>query len=234
MTTTTPTPDQLLVEKIMAGRTFQPTADPELYPDDDPSLFVRLNAETAARLHLAHMPPRFRGALLEQLKPEQHPESLTAWLDRHDAQTLILVGDFGAGKSYAAAAVANEAAVRAFRRSSRNQDVRWWNIATLLDDLRPSAPDAEGTWERAKTVPLLVLDDWGHVRVTDWATEQMWKLINARVEAGLRQIVTTTAVWGDLVQVWGQATMDRVREASVTVRVDGKSRRRPLPLGDAS
>jgi hypothetical protein len=239
----TPGPLDVLADQIMAGRNFQPS-DPDLFPGDDPAASVRKAAERAVRRHLDTIPTRLRGALLPpiipsdhpgQLKPEQQPDVLRTWLDDPDALTLLLVGEFGVGKTYAAAGVANEFAARAFRRGTRGQlPVGWWTVAGLLDDLRPSNPDAEAVWYRAKTVPLAVLDDLALTRPTEWAVERVWMLVNARVSAGLRQVVTMSAEWAPLVQTWGGGTMDRLREGAYSVVITGRSRRLPLaPNGGA-
>lgn len=223
-----------MADEILAGRTFQ--ASDHDWPGDDPAAAAREAAITAATAHLARVPARFAPATTTRLDAAQHPALLQRWLNHPSARNLLLVGDAGVGKSWTAAALANAFAVKFFRAAGlRAAPVRWWTVAGLLDDLRPSAPDSEAVWQRAKTTPLLVLDDLAHVRPTEWAAERLWLLANARAEADAAwTVVTTNASWVDLEASWGVGTMDRFRDGAAALTLVGPSRRRPLVLADGA
>lgn len=197
-------------------------------PGDDPARAVAEAVLLAADRHLARIPGRYRGASRSGLKTEQRPGLIDEWLSTPDATTLMLAGDHGVGKTWMAAAVANAVAVASLRTSTRGIPVGWWSVAGLLDDLRPSAPRAEVTWELAKNVPFLVLDDLAYTRPTEWAVERMWMLADHRVNTGLRQVITTNAKWPVLESTWGPGTMDRLRDGALDIIVTGPSRRTPL------
>lgn len=236
-TLTTPTtvrrPDvDRLTRAALAGRSFPPVDPDGAFPGDDPAAAVEAATAQAAARHLERMPARFRGASLAGLDGGQHPAVLAAWVAHPDARTLLLAGPPGVGKSFTAAAVANELAVAWWRTVGvRGTPVLWWSVAGLLDALRPSSASHEEVWDRAKSVWVLVLDDLAHVRPTEWAIERLWLLVNARVESDTaRTIVDTNASWTDLAEAWGPGTMDRLREGAVSLVLTGPSRRRPLDL----
>lgn len=87
-------------------------------------------------------------------------------------------------------------------------------------------PDPSGT-------KLLVLDDVGVERVTDWGAEQITRLIDHRVSAGLPTIFTSNLTLDELERKYNAASYmmgDRVRsriEGSCAVlHVDGPDWRR--------
>lgn len=229
----TRTPDDvaaLIVDRATAGLTITQAVDP-LYAVDDPMEDHRARVEAAARAHLDRLPPRYRCAIMDDLDDDQAPDLLRAWLDAPAAETLLLHGTFGVGKTFAAAAVATEFATRRLRAGSFSAPVRWVTVASLLIALRPSNPDADRLWDLITTAPMLVLDDLAHVRVTEWSTEQLWLLVNARTEElGLRTVVTMNAPWKELVNCWGGGTMDRLRQQAAPVTFPGASRRALLML----
>lgn len=174
---------------------------------------------------LGRVPARFRGAHLGELKEPQCPEELARWLADPEALTLFIVGAPGRGKTHAAYAIAN--AVAAQGAVFAHPLPHAWSVPGLLDALRPSAKDAEGTWGLVKNTPLLVLDDLANVRPTDWAIERVWMLADARTGDNLRTVITTNASWADLEATWGTPTMDRFRDRSAVVKFAGENHRRP-------
>lgn len=190
---------------------------------------------TALAAHLAALPPRYRLADLDDLTPAQQPDTARRYLDDPDAVTLIAWGPHGVGKTYLAAAVATEYAARRYsyapgRAVTDTPPVLWRSAPDLFDDLRPGGDEVDARrrtllWERVRTVPLLVIDDFGHGRPTEYAVERLFAAVNHRVEWGLRMVVDMNAGWDDMVTAWGGPLMDRFRESAYTVEIGGASRR---------
>lgn len=178
--------------------------------------------------HLRRLPVRYRRATVADLTPEQHCGDVAEFgVRKDDAPTLLIGGDMGTGKTFAAAACATAFALEAIGRGKpREGRVAFWTVAALLEAIRPGADDPERVWRHVKDAPLLVLDDWANLRVTEWAVERMWMLADHRYTAGLPQVVTLQAAWPAVVEAWGAATMDRLRDGARVLDFAGTSLRR--------
>lgn len=75
----------------------------------------------------------------------------------------------------------------------------FWNVPELLDRLRGGMGDgtARELLDACRNAPLLVLDDLGAERETDWATEQVYLLVNHRYAHELETVITTNGVVGN-------------------------------------
>ena len=102
---------------------------------------------------------------------------------------LILFGNYGAGKTHLAAAIANVA----LRRQTR---VLFAIVPDLLDHLRSTfGPSSEieydDRFETIREVPLLILDDLGTENTTPWAREKLFQIINYRYNDALPTVITS-------------------------------------------
>lgn len=148
-----------------------------------------------------------------------------------------LWGRPGRGKTYAAAcAVRLEMERRGYGlgatdlRSERRLPARIVSTASLLSEERDGYDGGrKGAVERASAVGLLVLDDMGVEKATDWAVEQLTKLVDARVNAGLPTIVTSNLSLGQLAEQWGgisgERLVSRLAGACERIEVTGVDRR---------
>ncbi len=101
---------------------------------------------------------------------------------------LVLVGDYGVGKTHLAAAIANG-------YQSAGQQALFIVVPDLLDHLRatynPNSPVAyDKRFEQIRRAPLLVLDDLGTQNATSWAEEKLFQLFNFRYMARLPTVIT--------------------------------------------
>jgi len=101
---------------------------------------------------------------------------------------LILIGNYGCGKTHLAAAVANHAL--------RHLRVLFANVPDLLDHLRSTfGPTSEvgydTRFETIRDIPLLVLDDLGTESTTPWAREKLYQIINHRYNNKLPTVITS-------------------------------------------
>lgn len=162
------------------------------------------------------LPPLFAQATLGDFPAEQQ-ETLLAWMaDQARGVTLILAGPVGTGKTHAAYALGNALIAQGI-------PVEAVTLSDLLNALRP---DGDAVLAKiVRTVPVLILDDLGATKASEWAQEQVVALLDARLKAGLRQIVTTNATYADLEAVWDHRATDRLRFRSTVVTMTGESRR---------
>ena len=104
---------------------------------------------------------------------------------------LILWGKVGTGKSYFAACIANAL-------MEREISVCMTNFAAILNDLAASYKDRNEYIARLCSFPLLILDDFGMERGTEYGLEQVYNVIDSRYRSGKPLIVTTNLTLEEL------------------------------------
>lgn len=134
-----------------------------------------------------------------------------------------LYGATGRGKTWAAAC-----AVRLAAEGGRR--ARLVTSRRLLEEIRGGYDGGDRfALDRAARTWLLVLDDLGAERPTDWAIEQLTGLVDERVSAGLPTVVTSNYAPGELGRLWGGMPGARIASrlggACEMVEVAGPDRR---------
>jgi DNA replication protein DnaC len=109
---------------------------------------------------------------------------------RNPTGWILLMGNYGCGKTHLAAAIA----IHATRHLSLK--TLFTIVPDLLDHLRAtyhptSAVTYDERFEAVRTVPLLVLDDLGAESQTPWAQEKLFQLINHRYNEQLPTVITS-------------------------------------------
>lgn len=135
---------------------------------------------------------------------------------------LLLSGDVGTGKSFAAACVANaliDAGVPVYMD----------NLAAILNSVAGRMGEEKNAFIRdLMEYPLLILDDFGMERQTEYALEMVFHLVDSRYRAGKPLIVTTNL---SLTQLKEPATLaqkriyDRILELCVPLHFGTRGRR---------
>lgn len=147
-------------------------------------------------------------------------------------RSLFIAGGVGTGKTMLASCLTRDL-------HRQLVWVTWANMGQVLDELRESygrRESAGAALAKYKRSAALVLDDLGKERPTEWATEQIFALINFRYEHDLPTIVTTNyggerlvkrltppAVDGWADDTTAQAIVDRLREMCELVKLTGES-----------
>jgi DNA replication protein DnaC len=103
---------------------------------------------------------------------------------------LILMGEFGCGKTHLAAAIANT-------RRAMGEPALFVVVPDLLDHLRATfSPTSQARFDRrfeeVRRAPLLVLDDLGTESASPWAREKLYQLFNYRYVTRLPTVITTS------------------------------------------
>lgn len=138
---------------------------------------------------------------------------------------LFLAGPAGTGKTHLAVAVAAGATNQA------QDDVRMVLVPRLLAAIRESfgrnnSEQAGRLLCEARTAELLILDDLGAERVTEWVREQLFLLIHDRYESMRPVVVTTNDTPETLEEQVGPRIVSRLMEMTRGVAVDGPDHRK--------
>lgn len=103
---------------------------------------------------------------------------------------LVFLGANGCGKTHLAAAIASY-------RYQAHQQAIFVVVPELLDHLRSAfSPQSrlsyDRLFEKVKSAPLLILDDFGEQETTPWAQEKLYQLINYRYNSRLPTVITSS------------------------------------------
>lgn len=137
---------------------------------------------------------------------------------RSKNQGLLLWGPVGTGKSYTAACIANAL-------MERRISVVMTSFVKILQDVRDS--DREADYIRVlNNASLLIIDDLGAERNTDYALEKVYNVIDSRIRTDKPMILTTNLVLRDMMQTQDiryKRIYDRIFETCYPVEMPGKS-----------
>ena len=80
----------------------------------------------------------------------------------------------------------------------------------------------------AKSAKLLILDDLGAEKASEWVKEQLYMLVNYRYEHMLPIVVTTNCSGAELEQELGRRTLSRLVEMTKPVNIRASDYRMKL------
>ena len=109
---------------------------------------------------------------------------------KRDAKSLpwlYIQGGTGAGKTHIAVAIAKAS-------MSEGLSVAYWSLPDFFDHLRQTYSTSDHTafsslFDTVRNAELLILDDFGSHRLTDWSVEKLYQLISYRHERRMRTVV---------------------------------------------
>ncbi|MCR4433943.1 MAG: ATP-binding protein [Caldiserica bacterium] len=128
------------------------------------------------------------------------------------------------GKSHLAAGIANDIL-------ERGDSPVFLNAVEFLNALRNLYREEESEaslFEKALRADLLVLDDLGAEKATEWAREKIYQLVNSRYESLKLLIATTNLDLNSLEGFLGERTFGRLIEMCLPVEVGGEDYRRRI------
>lgn len=136
---------------------------------------------------------------------------------------LLMYGGVGTGKSYMAAAVANRVIDRGFTALVTD-------IGTVATVMESSFGQRESNLKRILGYDLLVIDDIGAQRSTEYMMQHVYSVIDGRYRQGRPMVITTNLSAEGIAAARGNTAwnriFDRVFERCYAMKVTGTSRRR--------
>ena len=142
------------------------------------------------------------------------------WEDmRTDNIGCLFWGGVGTGKSYLAGCIANAL-------MEKEIPVRMTNFALILNDLAASFEGRNEYISRLCRYPLLILDDFGMERGTEYGPEQVFNVIDSRYRSKKPLIVTTNLTLDELKHSKDLARAriyDRVLERCVPLKINNQN-----------
>lgn len=192
-----------------------------------------------SRIHKGHVLTRKNVPLRYQEATTDNKAALD-WI-RNPQGILYLYGPTGTGKSHTAWAITREYfygepgydKVRNIGTGTRYGVFEGGSLSTLLEAMKPGRiPDDErGTIldprERAAKTHLLFLDDLGSSKVTDWALDTLFYILDTRYNEMRPTIISSNLVPGEeLTELVGDRIVSRIAQEHTLVPIIGEDRRR--------
>ncbi|MFD8494238.1 ATP-binding protein [Amycolatopsis sp. NPDC059657] len=179
------------------------------------------------RARQQHTPARYRTAELDD-------PQVKAWCDRLlparralvsgtvYGDSLVLLGATGRGKTHQAFG-----ALRYLVEAGLPNTISVATTADLYAELRPRAGvDSEAVFTGYAQVGLLMLDDLGAAKSSEWVEEINYRLINHRYNNALPTVLTSNVPPAQLAAHLGERVASRLTEMATTVVLKGTDRRR--------
>ena len=136
-------------------------------------------------------------------------------------QGLLLYGPVGTGKSFTAACIGNYLLNNA-------KPVIMTSFVKILQDIWENDREAEYI-TILNSASLLIVDDLGTERETDYALEKVYNIIDSRVRANKPMIITSNLELNDMMEcedIRKKRIYDRILECCYPMYVGGKSFRK--------
>lgn len=135
---------------------------------------------------------------------------------------LLLYGTVGTGKTYYAACIANSLL-------DKDIDVLMTNFSILTNKIAGMKEGKQNYIDSLNKYKLLIIDDLGIERNTEYMQEMVFNIIDCRYRSGLPFIITTNLTAAELKKtsdVGYSRIYDRILERCFPIEVSGASRRR--------
>ncbi|MFD9047638.1 ATP-binding protein [Streptomyces zaomyceticus] len=205
-------------------------------PDEPghPEYHRRQRAEFALERWDTATPPRYKKA------DAMHPV-IQKWADQVAADptaagSLLLTGTTGTGKTHQAYGALRRIAAA----GPTTYEIRALTAADMYGLLRPKGSErgAEEELRRLTRVPLLLLDDLGSAKATEWTEEVTYRLVNERYNACRPSVYTSNfparaeldehgrPLGPDLIHILGDRIVSRLAEDTTVVDMSGPDLRR--------
>lgn len=157
-----------------------------------------VNKRVERLLSSSRLPELFKCKTFDNFKRSNNQEAfMAAQRVANDAEGkgVLFYGPPGTGKTHLAAAIVNA-------RLAQGMQAVFVTVPDLLADIRETIGKGNETSELlevVKDVDLLVMDDMGTERITQWVSEQLFSVINARLMRKKQTVVTTNYTPSELI-----------------------------------
>jgi DNA replication protein DnaC len=134
-------------------------------------------------------------------------------------RSLVILGETGTGKTWTACAIARALLVE------DTIPVTLVTVAEMLAELRPAVGGLDVDMAQFALAPVLILDDLGMERPTEWVAEQLYRLAHERSHNGRPTIITSNLTGAQIKERYDVRTVQRLFGGARLIQIAGESRR---------
>jgi len=170
-----------------------------------------------------NIPKRFRDVSFENFIVSEKNQKAFEKIQKNIDKSLLISGTVGTGKTHLAISV--------LRELVKQKDVRFISVPRLLYEIRKGfESNGSNLFDEIVNTEVLVLDDLGAEKPSQWVEEQLFILINTRYENELQTIITTNCTLEQLTERLGERIVSRLLEMCVGILLTGKDFRKERGL----
>lgn len=161
-------------------------------------------------------------------------EEICSWMEVKDGiakKGLYICGPVGCGKTILAACAATELARQLYIENLVYDNIEFVSVPVLLHRIRATIQGKTGETEtelvdRYSEADVLVLDDLGAEKDSEWALQTLYIILNNRYENELPTIITSNLSLDDLAsKLSNDRIPSRIAATCKVIEMDGEDRR---------
>lgn len=145
-----------------------------------------------------------------------------------EGKGLLLHGDYGTGKTHIAACIANAIIDEGYKAYMTN-------VSELVNRMQSTFDGRQIFIDSLNSFHLLIIDDLGIERNTEYMNEQLFNIIDSRYRSGRPMIITTNLSANEIADsknIESRRVYDRITEICHPIEIKGESRRIMKMLND--
>jgi DNA replication protein DnaC len=181
-----------------------------------------------ADILLARLPSKYRAATFPRTPfGAKAAEWLADYRARRvtgaPARSLVILGGTGTGKTWTACAIARALLIE------DTIPVTVVTVEEFLCSLRPASSGLDVDMLQFTLAPVLVLDDLGMERLTEWGETQLHRLAHERSHNDRPMIITSNLTGPKIRERYDQRTVERLFAGAELIEIAGETLR-PMPF----
>jgi DNA replication protein DnaC len=176
----------------------------------------------------SNLPLRLQNYTIDNFKPSSDTEKVIKTIkgyvddfkDIYDQGIgIFLLGPTGSGKTHLAAAIANAIIQKYTLRNYTNQRgpwVKYWNTTSLYRRIQSlfnnQSSESDDIIEECENAHLLILDDVGAEKPSEWTRATFYDLLNFRIDELQPTILTSNLKLSEIEEILGSRVASRLSD----------------------